>query len=105
MEVLNDVRSDIKRLVLKISGKHWLETRVMVLIQVLDLISDQVIEIMDMSRSCYSSWWWKYLEGRSGVGMDRTTADHMGMLATVINALALQDAFEEKCTCTCSNRY
>ena len=26
--------------------------------------------------------------------MDRTTADHMGMLATVINALALQDAFE-----------
>jgi uridylate kinase len=27
-------------------------------------------------------------------GMDRTTADHMGMLATVINALALQDALE-----------
>jgi uridylate kinase len=27
-------------------------------------------------------------------GMDRTTADHMGMLATVINALALQDSFE-----------
>ncbi len=27
-------------------------------------------------------------------GMDRTTADHMGMLATVINSLALQDAFE-----------
>ena len=26
--------------------------------------------------------------------MDRTTADHMGMLATVINALALQDALE-----------
>lgn len=32
--------------------------------------------------------------GRSGEGMDRTTADHMGMLATVINALALQDALE-----------
>lgn len=32
--------------------------------------------------------------GRSGKGMDRTTADHMGMLATVINALALQDALE-----------
>jgi len=28
--------------------------------------------------------------------MDRTTADHMGMLATVINALALQDALESK---------
>ncbi len=27
-------------------------------------------------------------------GMDRTTADHMGMLATMINALALQDALE-----------
>ena len=28
------------------------------------------------------------------LGMDRATADHMGMLATVINALALQDALE-----------
>ena len=31
---------------------------------------------------------------RKGVGMNRARADHMGMLATVINALALQDAFE-----------
>ncbi|MGH9150530.1 MAG: UMP kinase [Acidimicrobiales bacterium] len=30
----------------------------------------------------------------AGAGMDRATADHMGMLATVINALALQDALE-----------
>jgi uridylate kinase len=30
----------------------------------------------------------------SAKGMDRSTADHMGMLATVINALALQDALE-----------
>ncbi len=29
---------------------------------------------------------------RKGVGMNRTRADHMGMLATVVNALALQDA-------------
>jgi uridylate kinase len=29
-------------------------------------------------------------------GMDRTTADHMGMLATVMNALALQDALEKR---------
>jgi uridylate kinase len=29
-------------------------------------------------------------------GMDRTTADHMGMLATMINALALQDGLEQK---------
>jgi uridylate kinase len=29
-------------------------------------------------------------------GMDRATADYMGMLATVINALALQDALEQQ---------
>jgi uridylate kinase len=29
-------------------------------------------------------------------GLDRVTADHMGMLATVINGLALQDALEKK---------
>ncbi|MEI6222661.1 MAG: UMP kinase [bacterium] len=31
----------------------------------------------------------------AAVGMDRATADYMGMLATVINALALQDAMEK----------
>jgi len=34
--------------------------------------------------------------GKLGESMDRTRADHMGMLATTINALALQDAFEQK---------
>lgn len=32
--------------------------------------------------------------GRQGEGMDRTRADHMGMLATVINCLAIQDTLE-----------
>jgi uridylate kinase len=32
--------------------------------------------------------------GLAGAGMDRVTADQMGMLATVINSLALQDALE-----------
>lgn len=32
--------------------------------------------------------------GLSEAGMDRVTGDHMGMLATMINALALQDAIE-----------
>ena len=32
----------------------------------------------------------------SARGMDRATADYMGMLATVINALALQDAIEQQ---------
>jgi len=31
---------------------------------------------------------------RQGVGMDRATADYIGMLATIMNALALQDALE-----------
>lgn len=32
--------------------------------------------------------------GLAGAGMDRATGDYMGMLATVMNALALQDALE-----------
>ncbi|HET7588473.1 MAG TPA: UMP kinase [Gammaproteobacteria bacterium] len=32
--------------------------------------------------------------GLAGSGIDRVTADHMGMLATVMNALAMQDALE-----------
>ncbi len=35
-----------------------------------------------------------FWRGRQGEHMDRSTADHMGMLATLINALALQDALE-----------
>jgi uridylate kinase len=36
--------------------------------------------------------------GQEGVehGMERSTADHMGMIATIMNALALQDALERK---------
>ena len=34
-------------------------------------------------------------EGLAASGMDRVTGDHMGMLATVINALAMQDALEK----------
>ena len=34
--------------------------------------------------------------GLADAGMDRVTGDHMGMLATVINALAMQDALEKQ---------
>lgn len=34
--------------------------------------------------------------GLAEAGMDRVTGDHMGMLATVINALAMQDALEHR---------
>ncbi len=37
-----------------------------------------------------------FWRGRQGTQMDRTTADHMGMLATVMNALALMDAIEQR---------
>ena len=37
---------------------------------------------------------WRGLRG-SGAGMDRASADYMGMLATVMNALALQDGLEK----------
>ena len=38
---------------------------------------------------------WRGLSGASK-GMDRATADYMGMLATIINSLALQDALETR---------
>jgi len=42
---------------------------------------------------------WRGISG-SAQGMDRATADYMGMLATVMNALALQDALEKHKTPT-----
>lgn len=86
------------RLVLKISGEALAgEKGYGIDSQIVDMISDQVIEISSMGVEVAivvggGNIW----RGRSGVGMDRTTADHMGMLATVINSLALQDALENK---------
>ncbi len=37
-----------------------------------------------------------FWRGRQGKNMDRTTADHMGMLATVMNSLAMMDALEQQ---------
>ena len=37
-----------------------------------------------------------FWRGRQGTNMDRTTADQMGMLATVMNSLAMMDAIEKK---------
>jgi uridylate kinase len=41
-----------------------------------------------------------FWRGRSGGKMDRTRADHMGMLATVMNSLALADALESMSVAT-----
>ncbi len=37
-----------------------------------------------------------FWRGRQGLEMDRASADHMGMLATIMNALAISDAIERK---------
>lgn len=60
-------------------------------------ISDRIKELHDLGVEIAivvggGNFW----RGRSGKGMDRTTADHMGMLATVINALGLQDSLESR---------
>lgn len=87
-----------KRVILKISGealagekKHGIDA------DTINEISNKIKKIYEMGVEVAivvggGNFW----RGRSGKGMDRTTADHMGMLATVINALGLQDALESK---------
>lgn len=64
---------------------------------------ETVVSICSAIKECYSmgveigivvgggNFW----RGRSSGNMDRTRADHIGMLATVMNSLALADAFEQ----------
>lgn len=59
-------------------------------------ISEEIKELVDMGiEVCAVIGGGNIWRGRSGEGMDRTTADYMGMLATCINALALQDSLEQ----------
>jgi len=87
-----------KRVVLKISGEALAgESKFGLDRHMLDEISDNIKKISEMGVEMAivvggGNFW----RGRSGTGMDRTTADHMGMLATVINALALQDSLEAR---------
>lgn len=58
-------------------------------------IATQIKEVAEMGIECgivvgAGNIW----RGRNGEDMDRTTADYMGMMATCINALALQDSLE-----------
>lgn len=85
-----------KRVILKLSGEALAGSKGFGLDEeTLDSIAMQVKEIIslgvEVSIVVGGGNFWR---GRSGKGMDRTTADYMGMLATVINALALQDALE-----------
>ncbi len=67
--------------------------------RILDSISRQIKEIVDIgvetSVVVGGGNIWRGVSG-SARGMDRATADYMGMLATIINALALQDALESR---------
>lgn len=88
-----------KRIVLKLSGEalagklgYGIDP------DVLASVAEQVVDIrhlgVDVAVVVGGGNIWRGAAG-SARGMDRATADYMGMLATVLNALALQDAIEQ----------
>lgn len=87
------------RVVLKLSGEALAgENGFGLDPQVLDYISAEIKSITDLGVQVAvvvgaGNFW----RGRLGqeMGMDRASADYMGMLATVMNSLALQDAVEK----------
>lgn len=87
-----------KRILLKVSGEALAgETGVGINPKMVDHVVNQLVEIhnmgIDVAVVVGGGNFWR---GRQGTNMDRVTADHMGMLATIMNALALQDAIEKK---------
>lgn len=88
-----------KRIVLKLSGEALAGKQGFGLSpEVIRSVAVQVKEVLDLgvevSVVVGGGNIWRGKVG-SEMGMDRTTADYMGMLATVMNALALQDAIEK----------
>ena len=87
-----------KRIILKLSGEALAGENGFGLDEtIIERVVDQLIRVHDMGVEIGivlggGNFW----RGRQGTNMDRTTADHMGMLATVINSLAMQDAIEKK---------
>ena len=87
-----------KRVLIKLSGEalagkegHGLNENV------IERVVDQIETIKNMGVEVAlviggGNFW----RGRQGKNMDRTTADHMGMLATVMNSLAMMDALEQR---------
>jgi uridylate kinase len=87
-----------KRVVLKLSGEALAGTKGYGIDPVtVDSIARQIKETkatgLEVAIVVGGGNIWRGLAG-SAKGMDRATADYMGMLATVINSLALQDALE-----------
>ena len=85
-----------KRVLLKISGEALAgEEHFGINEDMLKRFAFQVKEVTEMGVQVAvvvggGNFW----RGRTSKSMDRATADYMGMLATVMNAMALQDAFE-----------
>jgi uridylate kinase len=88
-----------KRVVLKLSGEAFADKSGYsisgdVVFQVAQEISDVRSELdVDVAVVVGGGNIWRGATG-AGAGMDRAQSDYMGMLGTVINALALQDALE-----------
>jgi len=87
-----------KRVLLKLSGEALAgDQKSGIDADVLGRICDKIAEAhrmgVQISIVVGGGNFWR---GKNVAGMDRTTADHMGMLATVINSLALQDALESR---------
>lgn len=85
-----------KRVVLKISGEALAGLKGNGIdVETVDQISEQIKFLIDMdvevSLVVGGGNFWR---GATANTMDRTTSDYMGMLGTVINALALQDSLE-----------
>ena len=87
-----------KRVLLKLSGEAMAgDKKTGIDADVLGNICDQIKIIVDMGVQVSiviggGNFW----RGKYGHQMERTTSDYMGMLATAINALALQDALEAR---------
>lgn len=87
-----------KRVMLKLSGEALAGDKGFgICPQTLDRVAEHVIRLtrlkVEVGIVVGAGNFWR---GRQGEGMDRTTADHMGMLATTMNSLALQDALERQ---------
>lgn len=88
-----------KRIVLKLSGEALAGDKGFGIDpDVVNLIAMQTKEVHDLGVEIAvvvgGGNFWRGAVG-SHTGIDRSTADYMGMLATVINSLALQSAFEK----------
>jgi uridylate kinase len=92
-------KSRYKRVLMKLSGEALMGDRDYGLDpQTLDRVAAEIKSVVAMGvEVCVVIGGGNIFRGVSGAasGMDRSTADYMGMLATVINALAMQNALEK----------